>query len=140
MRSALYFLTALLAAGSAVASAIPSPDEAGGEDLQVVTLTEADLEPIPDGYLDKRGWLDCTPYVCKNKKRTDCYKVKTKAGTCVNLVSSNGKPFVAASSSGSCMCTAYSRKGCPWIRGDSYGWTGATSFKFKAKSLKCHIY
>ncbi|EER42301.1 conserved hypothetical protein [Histoplasma capsulatum H143] len=49
MRSALYFVTALLAAGSAVASAVPSTGDVGGEDLKVVNLTEDDLEPIPDG-------------------------------------------------------------------------------------------
>ncbi|QSS49541.1 hypothetical protein I7I53_09927 [Histoplasma capsulatum var. duboisii H88] len=67
MRSALYFVTALLAAGSAVASAVPSTGDVGGEDLKVVNLTEDDLEPIPDGELDKRGIFDCTPVVCKNK-------------------------------------------------------------------------
>ncbi|EEH08329.1 conserved hypothetical protein [Histoplasma capsulatum G186AR] len=75
MRSALYFFTALLAAGSAVASAVPPTGDVGGEDLKVVNLTEDDLEPIPDGgmlkilcmvgklELDRRGIFDCTPVV-----------------------------------------------------------------------------
>ncbi|EDN03952.1 hypothetical protein I7I51_05189 [Histoplasma capsulatum] len=127
MRSALYFVTELLAAGSAVASAVPSTGDVGGEDLKVVNLTEDDLEPIPDG-------------VCKNKNRTDCYKVSTRAGTCINLVSSNGKPFVSASSAGSCQCVAYSKRGCPIWSGDSYGFTVPTTFSFNANSIQCYIY
>ncbi|KAG5295151.1 hypothetical protein I7I48_11927 [Histoplasma ohiense] len=140
MRSALYFVTAFLAAGSAVASAVPSTGDVGGEDLKVVNLTEDDLEPIPDGELDKRGIFDCTPVVFKNKNRTDCYKVSTRAGTCINLVSSNRKPFVSASSAGSCQCVAYSKKGCPIWSGDSYGFTVLMTFSFNAKSIQCYIY
>ncbi|KKZ68592.1 hypothetical protein GX50_08708 [[Emmonsia] crescens] len=139
MRSATYFVTALLAAGSAVASAIPSPDDAGRGDLKVVNLTEDDLVPIPDGELDKRGVFDCNPVVCKNKNRTDCYTVNTSAGTCVNLVSSNGKPFVSASSAGGCQCVAYSEKGCPIWSGDNYGFTVPTTFSFNANSIDCAI-
>ncbi|KAK2774644.1 hypothetical protein FQN52_008986 [Onygenales sp. PD_12] len=118
-------------------SASPDP-EGDAEDLsETIDIDQADLKPIPDGELDKRGFFECIVYVCKNTDRTNCYEVNT-GGKCINLKSSNGKPFVSGTTAGSnCLCTAYSRKGCPWIRGKDAGFQYARSWGWSAKSLKC---
>ncbi|KAK2811039.1 hypothetical protein FQN50_002374 [Emmonsiellopsis sp. PD_5] len=122
-----------------------SPDPEGDEDLtDIIDIDEDDLEPIPDGEiakreLDQRGVFDCISYVCKNKNKTNCYKINARTGRCVNLVSSNGQPFVSGSSPSLCLCTVYSRKGCPIWRGKDASFQYSRSWGWSAKSIKCSM-
>ena len=90
--------------------------------------------------MEKRFWFqDCSVMVCKKSNYKDCYKVSGPAGRCFNLVSSDGRPFVSAKGT-SCLCTAYSKKGCPIWAGDTTGFKSASKFGFHANSIQCSVY
>lgn len=102
-------------------------------------------ERIEDGevtasHLEERGIWDSGGRVCKKKNKKDCYHVKSN-GRCKNLVSSNGKPFISGNADGGSLCTVYSQKGCPWIKGKRKGFDerGLNSFGFSAKSIECSV-
>ncbi|KAH8429294.1 uncharacterized protein LDX57_006961 [Aspergillus melleus] len=162
MRAA-YFISTLLAA-TVLASAVPQtpaenaelvpiddPTELGrrgparltsegDEDDDILDLEDAEEEDeVTTSHLDERGIFDSGGRVCKKKNKKTCYHVKSN-GRCKNLVSSNGKPFISGSADGGCICTVYSQKGCPWIKGKrkSFDERGA-NFGFNAKSMDCSV-
>ncbi|PLB51378.1 hypothetical protein P170DRAFT_425610 [Aspergillus steynii IBT 23096] len=159
MRAA-YFLSTLLAA-TALASAVPQGPAENAELVPIDDPSDLDkrgpIAPTPDeddeesfdledeedevtiSHLEERGIFDSGGRVCKKKGQKTCYHVKSN-GRCKNLVSSNGKPFISGSADGGCICTVYSQKGCPWIKGKrkSYDERGA-NFGFNAKSMDCSV-
>ncbi|PGH07716.1 hypothetical protein AJ79_06193 [Helicocarpus griseus UAMH5409] len=117
MRPVLYFVTTLVASGSAMGSAIPNGAEVN----------------------KRQGPFECRPSLCKNPDRTDCFPIDASPGTCINLVSSDGRPFVSAASAGTCNCVAYSNRDCPIFGGENYGFSVPTTFSFHANSIECSI-
>lgn len=98
-----------------------------------------DLVPVEErSELSPR--LSASGYVCKKTGKKDCFKV-TSTGVCKNLVTSDGRPFVSGYAGNGSLCTAYSKKGCPWFSGDKkdFDEAGSSNFGWNARSIKCSI-
>ncbi|KAL5366693.1 hypothetical protein BJX96DRAFT_170148 [Aspergillus floccosus] len=159
---AVYLLSTLLAA-TALASAVP---QMPAEDAELIPIDDpSDLDgqesalfaseddqddnsqgveddednDVTTSHVEARGIFDSGGRVCKKKNQKNCYHVKSN-GRCKNLVSSNGKPFISGSADGGSLCTVYSQKGCPWIKGKRKGFDErGANFGFDAKSIDCSV-
>lgn len=113
-----------------------SEDEQGDNSLVAEDNEEDD---VTASHIEERGIFDSGGRVCKKKNQKNCYHVKSN-GRCKNLVSSNGKPFISGSADGGSLCTVYSEKGCPWIKGKRTGFDErGANFGFHAKSIECSV-
>jgi hypothetical protein len=91
--------------------------------------------------------VDCHVPICKNNDFTDCFNITANAYTCYNLVSSDGRPFVAALEVvPSCPCTVYEKKECevydwPWKWYKTmYFKKKRVEFGFDANSVMCDFW
>ncbi|KAK2768234.1 hypothetical protein FQN54_000086 [Arachnomyces sp. PD_36] len=81
--------------------------------------------------------IDVSVDVCKNLGSTDCFHLVLGAGTCNNLISSDGRPYVSGWLGPSTICTVYAEKDCS---GATDGmWTTPHDFAIQAWSIECAI-
>lgn len=71
----------------------------------------------------------------QNGQAGPSFRVNTE-GTCINLVSSDGRPFVSGRSGGAYTCTVWQGRGCSSLS-TSFGSGGTNFWASGAWSLRC---